>query len=324
MDRKILQQIKAIFNTILITTATIVIVMSIAGFIPNNWLCDIASQLRLVYAILLALCLGISLLVQSRTGTILSLIGILLNSIPITSMYFHKQPLQKEDVQVISILNFNSEFPYNHHYDLFQTLIAERQPDIVALTEIDKQWMDAIKPIMQHYRYSQTVLTWPGMALYSVFPFEQCQVRFFGRTHHPRIIATLLVNGKPVQVAIAHPTTPKNETSYQERNRELLLIQSEIASPPSTKIIIGDFNCGPWSLAFRELLTGGFKDSEQGFGPQPSWPARPGRIIKGLPIPPLVPIDHVLVSNEACIIDRTAGPPIGSDHLPVLVKIALP
>ncbi len=92
---------------------------------------------------------------------------------------------------------------------------------------------------------------------------------------------------------------------------------------PSPKLLIGDLNCGPWSPAFAHLLASGLRDSEQGFGPQPSWPARKGRVIENLSILPLVPIDHVLTSDDVCIINREVGPAMNSDHLPVNVKAAI-
>jgi endonuclease/exonuclease/phosphatase (EEP) superfamily protein YafD len=92
---------------------------------------------------------------------------------------------------------------------------------------------------------------------------------------------------------------------------------------PNPKILIGDLNCGPWSPAFSNLLSGGLHDSEQGFGPQPSWPARTGRVVENIPIPPLIPIDHVLVSDDICVVQRQTGPPMQSDHVPVFVRIRI-
>ncbi len=37
-----------------------------------------------------------------------------------------------------------------------------------------------------------------------------------------------------------------------------------------------------------------------------------------------IPIDHALVSEDVRVLDRRMGPSIGSDHLPIVLDIALP
>jgi endonuclease/exonuclease/phosphatase (EEP) superfamily protein YafD len=81
-------------------------------------------------------------------------------------------------------------------------------------------------------------------------------------------------------------------------------------------ILFGDLNCSPWSYFFDKLLTeGDLSDSEQGFGAQASWCA-------WLIVPP-IPIDHCLVSKNISVEARETLPEVGSDHLPVLVKLKL-
>ena len=36
-----------------------------------------------------------------------------------------------------------------------------------------------------------------------------------------------------------------------------------------------------------------------------------------------IPIDHVLVTPQWLVVEREVGPNLGSDHLPVIVQIAL-
>ncbi len=61
------------------------------------------------------------------------------------------------------------------------------------------------------------------------------------------------------------------------------------------------------------LEVGKLSDSEQGFGPQPSWSTEL--------LIPVVPIDHFLVSKDIEVLNRVLGPNIGSDHLPVYVDL---
>lgn len=157
--------------------------------------------------------------------------------------------------------------------------------------------------------------------LYMYYPIVKSEVRYFGKSHHPRISAQLGFPTYKLNLVLVHPPTPQVEARFIERNQELSLIASEIKGLTGPTVLVGDFNCGPWSKSFAELLKSGLKDSEQGFGPQPSWPARIGRVVEKVAIPPLVPIDHVLVSDDIRVVSRSSGPAIGADHLPVFVQM---
>lgn len=297
--------------------------LAIAGYIPHVWFCDIASQLRLVWEIVLAVCVILLVVLRLPLMTLMIACGLLANSIPIADLYFSSKHEEDARSTKISILNVNTEYQHNDRSDLLERLIKTRDPDVVAIVEANEKWINAIKPTTNRYKYQKLVIVGPGMALFSKFPIEHCDVRYFGKSHHPRILATLLVQQSRVQVVVAHPTTPKSPNGYTERRNEMLLLRDEMNSFSSPKVLIGDLNCGPWAADFHELLGSGLHDSEKGFGPQPSWPARNGRVYEYFPIPPMVPIDHVLVSDEFQILKRQTDMSIGSDHLPVFVEASL-
>ncbi|HEY9733890.1 MAG TPA: endonuclease/exonuclease/phosphatase family protein [Drouetiella sp.] len=298
--------------------------VAICGFVPHVWLFDLASQLRLALEMILIICVVVLVTLRSHLAATFVLIGLFINTVPLARMYVKQTCPENKNTQSITILNFNTEFQHNGRFDLLKNLVNERLPDIIALVEVDKKWINAIEPATSRYPYNKVVLEGPGLALYSFFPIEKCDVRYFGRSHHPRIIATLRVGTRELQILIAHPTTPQTDTGFDERNQEISIIQNEISQMTSPKILIGDLNCGPWSPVFEKLLSSGLRDSQQGFGPHPSWPARTGRVFEKLLIPPMVPIDHILISPELCVTNRIVGPALESDHLPVFARIICP
>ena len=81
---------------------------------------------------------------------------------------------------------------------------------------------------------------------------------------------------------------------------------------------MGDFNVTPYSYYFSKFeKTIGLKNTMIGFGPQNSWPSiLPLDIFR-------VPIDHVFVSKNIQILNVRVGPNLGSDHLPLIVKLSL-
>lgn len=309
---------------IFILCAALGAVLVAFSFVPGGMFCDLASQLRIPVAVLL-LPIFISLLfLRSPIGLVIIITAMVANAIPIFSL-FAKAPCQsKGERQFVSVLNFNTEFQHNDEYRLLESLLRERKPDIIAFVEINKTWVDAVGPSTKMYPYRKMVIEGPGLALLSKFPIEKAEVRKYGKSNHPRILATLRIGGKAVQVFVAHPTTPQSESGLSERNAELKILGDEISKVDSPKILIGDLNCSQWSTGFEPLVEAGLKDSQQGFGPQPSWPARTGRFVDKMPIPPMVPIDHVLVSDDICVTNRVVGPPLQSDHLPVFVQLDLP
>lgn len=314
--------VRKLISITLVTLGAIILIATIAGFIPNQQLCDVASHFRLVYIIVLGLILVPLLMVRSAVGVAVVALGFVINSVPIILLLNKPTCVSPSNAQTISILNYNSEFQVNNRVDLLRDEIEKRQPDIIALVEINQKWIDELQPAIKTYQHQKLAIDGPGLALLSKFPIERAEVRHFGKTHHPRILATLLLGEKRLNIIIVHPTTPK-PSGFEERNQELKLVTEEARALPSPKMLIGDFNCTQFSPMFKQILSAGLSDSSQGLGPQPTWPARTGRVIPWVTIPPMVPIDHVLVSKDICVLKREVGPPIASDHLPVFVNLKM-
>ncbi|MGD9681356.1 MAG: endonuclease/exonuclease/phosphatase family protein [Candidatus Obscuribacterales bacterium] len=297
--------------------------LALGGWIPDNWQCDLISHFRLVFALILGISIAVLLLMRAFPFAAMVACLLAVNTAPLLSMYMKGSPAPEPDKPVsLSILNFNTEFQHNDNYKPFIDLVAERNPDIIALVEVDRKWIEALEPATRAYPHRKIELTGPGMALFSKLPIESYEVSYFGKYHHPRMKLTLRCGDRSINAIIAHPTTPKSELGFRERTTEMGLIADELASMDNPRLLIGDLNCSPWSPAFAVFREAALRDSQNGFGPQPTWPARTGRLIEGIPVPPLVPIDHVLVSSGILVLDRHVGPPVGSDHLPVFVTLA--
>lgn len=81
-------------------------------------------------------------------------------------------------------------------------------------------------------------------------------------------------------------------------------------------VVIGDFNSTPWSQRIRQMLIrGGLRNSQQGWVWQMTWPG-------DLPVFFQIAIDHCVHSPDLMTQKRWTGPYIGSDHLPLTVKLS--
>ncbi len=97
------------------------------------------------------------------------------------------------------------------------------------------------------------------------------------------------------------------------------------ASAAEPDLIVGDFNATLDHRPLRTLSKLGWRSVAElaNEGWQPTWPANGLVGILGLPLPPLVQIDHVLVGPRlAALSTRTVDLP-GTDHRAVVAEVAL-
>ncbi len=207
----------------------------------------------------------------------------------------------------------------NTHYQSVLDLISKETPDVVTLQELDNVWLEALKSLDETYPYRRItkVNSRERLALYSRLPIIASSEKNFGSFRIPALIATLDVKGHHLVVYTSHLISPTTIMDARARNQALLQLAQEIHLVKESVVLVGDMNISPWSPYFYDLLrTSGLKDSRDGFGIQASWPTF-------VPLF-LIPVDHCLVHPSIQVLDRRVGPKIGSDHYPVLIKLAVP
>jgi endonuclease/exonuclease/phosphatase (EEP) superfamily protein YafD len=213
----------------------------------------------------------------------------------------------------------------NAHHDAVARAIAEARPDIVALVEVDQGWLDALAPAL--VEYPGRIERVGGLGNFGIALYVRGRltggVELLG-SELPTIVATAeLATTTPVaplHVIVTHPLPPMSEAAEHSQRDQFAAVASRAAAFTARRepvLVVGDFNATPWSRPFvRFLRASGLHDSRIGFGVQASFPADRALL--------RIPIDHVLVSSELGVRDRHIGPPIGSDHLPVVVELVTP
>ncbi len=125
------------------------------------------------------------------------------------------------------------------------------------------------------------------------------------------------IGGTSVRLLGTHPLSPSTEERARLRDAQLGFARDWSAESGGRRVVAGDLNATPWSLPFRRLVSGGsLMNSQRGYGLELTFPSGSSPLVQ-------VPIDHVLHSDGLRVIDRRLGPAIGSDHLPVVVDLAL-
>jgi len=202
----------------------------------------------------------------------------------------------------------------NQNHQALLSFVEEADPDVIVLQEVNRRWVDGVASWGDAYPYSvvEPQEGYFGIGLWSRVPIVSGEARYFLKERIPAIVATLDASGREILIASTHAMPPRSAFHVDLRDRQLEAMSELARSASSEVVVLADLNATPWSHVCRSFVeSSGLKDASRGQGLQWTWPAR---------IWPLVlPIDHALVSEEVRVLDLWTGPPIGSDHYPLVL-----
>lgn len=221
------------------------------------------------------------------------------------------------DSRNLRILQFNV-LTTNTHRGRLISLVAQEDPDILILQEINQPWVNALEALSEGYPHTYI---YPrndnfGMGLYSKLPLHNARMSYATRGV-PGILAEIKVNGRTIRLFNFHALPPVSRRALAARNTQLAAFKPFVESQSDLVIVVGDMNTAMWSPFYTDAIReAGLINSRQGFGTVPTWPAW---------FPLLsIPLDHCLLSPEIRVLDTRAGPNIGSDHYPMIIDIYVP
>jgi endonuclease/exonuclease/phosphatase (EEP) superfamily protein YafD len=125
------------------------------------------------------------------------------------------------------------------------------------------------------------------------------------------------LDGRRAGIVAVHAYPPRPGSTELWRG-DLEAFRAVAAAQAGPLVVVGDFNATADHAGFRALLGAHLRDAHQarGRGLVRTWPALG-------PLPPLLHLDHVLVSDDLAVLavhERTVP---GSDHLAVVADLAL-
>ena len=304
---------------VLSVLARLICVATVASFFARfSWACELASHFRVQYALILLPC-AILFLLGHRTRQFL-VAGCLafINLCVIAPFYLDVGAQASPGGSTVRALLANVQWS-NAAYGKVRQLVSNASPDLMVFPEANDAWVEELRPLEGAYPFS-TYARGPkgqGIALYSRLPLEDTAILSIGTLPFPLLVARVHLDGHRITIIGAHLSSPWNPGYAAVRNEQLVEVARLVQRQSGPVVVLGDLNVTPWSPYFHELLrSSGLRDSRSGFGLQPSWPA-------WFPSPFRITIDHCLVSREVLVKNRELGPPIGSDHYPVLVDFTV-
>jgi endonuclease/exonuclease/phosphatase (EEP) superfamily protein YafD len=226
----------------------------------------------------------------------------------------HEFSTKPSDFRVLSFNVLTS----NQSHDTVLAYLSERDADVIFLTEINPDWVEALSPLDSDYPYR---VKFPrhdnfGMALYSRHPFASHEILFIEGTRVPLVHAVIDLGGHELEVIGCHPVPPMGFPQASARNDYLAGLAGIATINTLPAVIFGDFNATVWSPHLRDFIkTTSFKDSGRKRGFQSTW-RRLNPFFS-------IPIDHIFHNAALTCTSRQIGPALGSDHRPVIAEFAL-
>ena len=305
----------------------IVLVGSLAGFLGHRYkYCELTSHFKLQWLILAGFCWLVFNVAQVWSWSLLALISMGINLAVILPWYVPssrtqvRQQDEYQDEYMVRLLFINVDCK-NTDYARLREFVQEVKPDVLMIQEATQGWVDALKILLDRFPYSITEphpRGW-GIALYSRIPLDKCEVIYSRVDRRPAIRARVRLGDGKLWLLGVHPRAPLRRNYFHHRNEHLREAAAAIQQLPAPKILVGDFNCSLWSPYYTRLVHDtGLVNARQGYGLFPTWPTY-------MPLRPfsMLPIDHCLVSSDIRVVHFQTGHKIGSDHLPLLVDLAI-
>lgn len=218
----------------------------------------------------------------------------------------------------ISILSTNVKLS-NHDYARTLKIIADADPDIAILIEVDDDWCRAASVLKDDRPHAVTrpLDTGYGMCLYSRLPLEDVEVRDLLTNDVPSITATVrLRDGRPIRLYALHPEPPVPFADTVGRDAEIALVAAFVREDPLPAIVTGDLNDVAWSRTTRRFQRlAQHLDPRVGRGFYNSFDASRWWM--------RWPLDHLFHDPAFRLVSMARLPASGSDHFPMYFKLAL-
>lgn len=281
------------------------------------WRFEQASHFRAQYAALLLIGAAAFSFSGQMAGAAIAGLAAALNLALILPAYGRLRLSSSEKTSQWRLFLINVEYS-NQAYDRVIRAIGDAEADFVAVIEVNHAWKRALEALRDRYPYQEGMAHrggW-GMLLLSRVPFQASRTVGYRQKGIPYVAALVRAKGKSFRIVVTHPFAPVSKSYAQARNHQLAHLAKVVSSFAEPVLLVGDFNLSPWSPYFSRLLkAAGLKDSRHGFGLQPTWPCWNSFL--------RIPIDHALISPQLTVGRRQVGPPVGSDHLPVVLDFSI-
>jgi endonuclease/exonuclease/phosphatase (EEP) superfamily protein YafD len=316
--------IKLLLNLLALLTG----LATILGLFSNQWwICEVLDHPRVQYCLILEIALIIGGICGQKWSFILG-VPFALNLVAIVPLFWHPNlPVSSSSIP-FTILHANLDRD-NLQSDRAIEYVSSQKADIIFLQEVTPTWLNKLNTDLKNYKFHTVLPLDNSLGVAMLIPISAAQnieiVKsqiLYMPAYSPRPMIEVIVRRLDKEIAILSTSTTRGSNSKGASGFQKIEFD-EVAKWSMNQqqeqkrevIAIGDLNSTPWSGRFRQFMgDSNLINSQLGFGLQTTWPS-------SLPSLFRIPIDHCLHSRSIRTVEREIGSDIGSDHLPLLVKL---
>jgi vancomycin resistance protein VanJ len=210
--------------------------------------------------------------------------------------------------------------------------------DVIGIQEVSDEQARALASQLPGEYPHQALFPggFAGKAVLSRYPLihiEQLQLS----TVRPDLLVRLKIGERQLVLIVAHPPPPRlawTGVRFDPQTWRQIQTLAQRARDNAPAILLGDFNFANWWAEYAFLRTAGLQDAFAAAGSKSGYtlPRRIGpwkrfqtinRLLRWIPLIPILRVDYIWLSGDLKSMDAWVGEDTGSDHLPVLARLAL-
>ncbi|HEY8520257.1 MAG TPA: endonuclease/exonuclease/phosphatase family protein [Gammaproteobacteria bacterium] len=301
---------------VLLAAAAASVGVTVAAFAGEaSWLLDLTTHFRWQYVAVQVLLLPALLALRRRRFAAATAAALVLNLAALGPYLPRFATAAAARDEALGVLVVNLLWENEDAAALLET-VAREPHDVLVLTEFTHDWAARLAPLEERYPYRVEEPrgdAW-GIALLSRLPLADAGV--VDLEGMPAVDARVVAPAGTFRLLGVHLRPPTRPQWARQRNRQLATLGRWAADAAEPLVVAGDFNSTPYSPHFAAMLeAGGLRTTGAGRGFHFTWPSF---------LPLLgIPIDHCAVSGEFTVLEHRRLAPVGSDHYPLLARLAL-
>lgn len=295
-------------------------VLQVASFFGNvRWSFDIASNFQLQYLLIFGASFLLFVYFHRVWPAVYSFVFGVISLISVFSIFYVAPLPQHATASTAMRILYMNIYVNNKEYDQIAEYVYKQNPDAILFVEVPPESYYGLKTRLEKtYSYSayQPGDDKPsGIVFFSKTPPSSQENHRLRNDGMPVLRMTFGEGSDQVALYGVHLDPPTDKGGMDKRNAELENLSSKVLGERNRVIVVGDFNITPWSAYFKDFLRSSKLKDTRKFGHFTlSWHS-------SLPFFMRIPIDQALISNGVVLMERSTGPNLGSDHLPVVLDV---